>query len=160
MVIDIISFTAEQFALLSDAQLLEVKTAQLEKNRLSRELEENKQAEKNRLVENGTFLSELWNLYCAKLQEEYEVEVQAIRDSLLFYLQFSMRAEADQELSYTVDYALPMEERLAIVKGYYETTYADAKQRFEVFTQDTVAVAYLGELYAPLYDHFLALAKE
>ncbi|MBO7297455.1 MAG: hypothetical protein J6U60_00220 [Clostridia bacterium] len=160
MVIDIISFTAEQFALLSDAQLLEVKTAQLEKNRLSRDLEEKKQAEKNRLVENGTFLSELWNLYCAKLQEEYEVEVQAIRDSLLFYLQFSMRADADQELSYTVDYALPMEERLAIVKGYYETTYTDAKQRFEAFAQDKVAVAYLGELYAPLYDYFLALAKD
>ena len=159
MVIDIISYTAEQFALLSEAQLLEVKTAQLAKDRLSRELEEKKQAEKNRLVENGTFLSKFWTLYCAKLQEEYEVEVQAIRDSLLFYLQYSMRADADQELSYTVDYALPMEERLAIVKGYYETTYTDAKQRFEAFAKDKVAVAYLGELYAPLYDHFLALSK-
>lgn len=160
MEIDIIAFTAEQFARLSDAQLLEVKTAQLEKDGLSRKLEENKQEEKNRLVANGTLLSELWGLYCAKLQEEYEVKVQAIRDSLLFYLQYSMRADVGQEYKYTVDYSLPMEERLAIVKEYYETAYTDGQERFAAFLEDEVAVAYLGERYAPLYDHFLALSKK
>ena len=58
-----------------------------------------------------------------------------------------------------MNYALSVDERLLIVKNYYEETYANADELFEVFVQDTVAPQYVGELYAPLYDHFLAKSK-
>ncbi len=159
MDIDIISYTSEQYAKLSDAQLLEVQSAQMKKNRLFRKLNQAKQDEKNRLVENNTFLSELWNLYCARLQEEYEQEVEAIRDGLLFYLQYSVRSEEASSSPYTVNYALTMEERLAIVKSYYELNYKDPAERLEAFKADKIAVGYLGEYYAPLHDHFWTLAQ-
>ena len=159
MEIDIISYTSEQYAKLNDAQLLEVQSAQMKKNRLFRKLSQAKQDEKNRLIENNTFLSELWELYCARLEEEYEQEVDAIRDGLLFYLQYSVRT-GGEDSPYTINYALTMEERLAIVRAYYETNYTDATERFEAFKQDKIAVGYLGEYYAPLYDHFLALTRK
>ena len=56
---------------------------------------------------------------------------------------------------YSVDYSLPVEDRFAIVKTYYETNYSDGNERFVAFQQDTVAVQYLGELDAPVYDYFL-----
>ncbi len=160
MEIDIISYTSEQYAKLNDAQLLEVQSAQMKKNRLFRKLSQAKQDEKNRLIENNTFLSELWDLYCARLEEEYEQEVDAIRDGLLFYLQYSVRVEEENSSPYTVNYALTMEERLAIVRAYYETNYKDATECFEAFKADKIAVGYLGEYYAPLYDHFLALTRK
>ena len=57
MVIDIISYTDAQFAALSEEQILEVKSAQLKKNKLDLNLEENLLKAKQRLIENGTFLS-------------------------------------------------------------------------------------------------------
>ena len=45
MTIDVISYTDAQFAALSDAQVLEVQEAQLKKNRLYIQLEENKRKE-------------------------------------------------------------------------------------------------------------------
>ena len=62
MVIDIISYTDAQFAALSEEQILEVKSAQLKKNKLDLNLEENLLKAKQRLIENGTFLSDLFSL--------------------------------------------------------------------------------------------------
>ncbi len=55
---------------------------------------------------------------------------------------------------YSVDYALSEEDRMAVVKEYYETTYSDATERFTAFSNDTFAREYLGEMYAPLYHYF------
>ena len=66
MVIDIISYTDTQYAALSEEQILEVQQAQLKKNRLLIKLEEDKRKEKYRLIENGVFLSKIWDLYCEK----------------------------------------------------------------------------------------------
>ena len=41
MLIDIISYTDAQYAMLTEEQLLEIKSAQLKKNRLTAKLEEN-----------------------------------------------------------------------------------------------------------------------
>ena len=159
MVIDIISYTDEQFAVLSEEQLLEVQQAQLKKNRLKAALDEDMQKEKFRLIDNGIFLSTIWRLVQWKLNKTYESEVQNIRDSLLFYLRYSSKPETGEaeEAPYTVDYSLSDTERFNIVKEYYETNYSDGEERFEVFKADTVAVKYLGELYAPLYDYFLSM---
>ena len=66
--IDIINYTSEQFAELSDEQLLEVKRVQLSKNRLTRKLETDKKKERFRLIENGTFTLTTWG----RIEEELE----------------------------------------------------------------------------------------
>jgi hypothetical protein len=123
MKIDIISYTDEQFAQLTEEQLLEVRSAQLKKNRLDRKLENDKLKEKYRLVDRGIFISTLWEQYCDRLQVEHDEEVAMIRDALLFFLRFSNKppAEDTEESPYVVDYSLPEDERAIIVRDYYES---------------------------------------
>ena len=156
MNIDIISYTDAQYAALSEEQLLQVKAAQLKKNKLDAKLERDKIEEKHRLVKRGIFLSGIWPLYCEKLQQEYEQEVENLRDSLLFYLRCTTKAEQESSAPYTVNYALTVEERFAIVRQYYQVNYTDAQKRYDAFLADSVAPAYLGEMYAPLHDYFLS----
>ncbi len=156
MTIDIISYTDAQFAALSEEQILEVKSAQLKKNRLVSKLEAEKLKERNRLLDNGTFLSETWNLYCTKLQEEHDAEVAAIREALLFYLHFTAKPESSTSNSpYPLDYSLDNAQRYIVVRDYYEATYTDPSERFNTFKNDKIALSYLGELYKTLYDYFL-----
>lgn len=165
MTIDIISYTDTQYAALTEEQILEVQAAQLKKNKLLIKLEEDKRKEKYRLIENGVFLSKIWELYCEKLQKEYDNEVENIRESLLFYLRFTSKTESGStetgptNAPYLVDYSLTVEERFFIVKEYYLTTYADAEERYDAFLKDEVAIVYLGETYAPLHDYLGELAQ-
>ena len=158
MKIDIISYTDTQYAALTEEQIQEVKAAQLEKDRLERALAEAKLKEKHRLIERGIFLSGIWEAYKEKLQAEYDQKIESLRDSLLFYLRFSTKPDS-YGTGYTVDYNLPVEERFAIVKQYYESTYANAKERLNAFKDDKVAVVYLEDLYSALYDFFLNQAS-
>ncbi|MBE5740122.1 MAG: hypothetical protein E7349_04625 [Clostridiales bacterium] len=157
MVIDIISYTDAQFAALTEEQLLQVKSAQLKKNRLTAKLQTDLQKEKHRLIENGTYLSTMWQKIQSQLRSVYEQEVANIRDALLFYLRFAAKPEDSEtgDVPYTVDYSLSDVERFNIVKTYYEATYSDGVERFAAFKEDKIAPQYLGELYAPLYDYFL-----
>ena len=150
MTIDIIAYTDAQFAALTEEQILEVESAQLKKNRLTAQLEEDKRREKYRLLEAGVFRSAVWERLCAELQAAYDQEVENLRDGLLFYLRFTARPGG--EAPYPLDYALTYEERLAGVREYYEKTYTDAGERFAAFAADETAKGYLGELYAPLYE--------
>lgn len=154
MKIDIISYTDEQFAVLTEEQLKQVREAQMKKNKLTAKLEKDKEKEKFRLVKQGIFLSSIWDLYCQKLKAAYDAEVDEVREALLFYLRFSTKEEQESQSPYTVDYALTIEERYAIVKQYYETAYTDATERYGAFLSDPIAKTYLGELYATLHDYF------
>lgn len=156
-IIDIIEFTKVQFALLSKGQLQTVRTAQQKKNRLYRQLQEKLRKEKHKLVKNGVFHSGLYDLTKERLTEEYEREVELIKECLLFYLHYSMKANQSDisSMNYEVDYSLPMEERLRIVKSFYESEYGnDYTGLLAAFQSDKVAPQYLGELYAALYDYF------
>ena len=157
MEIDIISYTDAQFAALTEEQLLQVKNAQLKKNRLAAALEKDLQREKQRLMDNGILFSSIWRCVQEKLQETYEQEEANIREGLLFYLRFAAKPEGSalEEVPYTVDYSLSNTERFEIVRDYYMDAYTDPSARFEKFKTDSVAMQYLGELYAPLYDYFL-----
>ncbi|MBQ8296093.1 MAG: hypothetical protein IJX87_06675 [Clostridia bacterium] len=161
MVIDIISYTDAQYAALTRGQLQQVRAAQNKKNKLAAELAENLEKEKYKLVENGTFLSTIWTAIEKKLQAEFEAAVEAVREDLLFYLRFTVKA--DEEIAgstpYPLDYSLTGEERFAVVKAYYEGAYTDGTERFAAFAADEAAKGYLGEWYAPLYDYFLENAE-
>ena len=152
MQIDIINYTDEQFAVLSEEQLLEVKTAQTKKNALMEKLEKDKQAFRRKLVENGTFLSPMYALQCQRLEEDCEAEVTAIREALLFYLRFTVRSSGVSP--YPIDYSLPLDTRFHNVRDYYMATYPDASERYFTLKEDETAKMYLGEYYIVLVDFF------
>ena len=153
MTIDVINYTDEQFAKLNSEQLLEVRKVQTAKNRLLRRLEEEKLAEKYRLVKAGVFRSGIWENLCARLQDAYDAEVEMLREGLLFYLQYSGQHQSG--VGYTVDYSLPVVDRALLVKEYYIRTYDDVNERFEAFKNDPIAPSYLCEAYSSLYQWFL-----
>ena len=87
--------------------------------------------------------------------------MQILRDGLLFFLHYVAEDGKDkgtngQDIPYLVDYSLSEEERMFIVKEYYETTYSDPVQRYTAFKADTFVKVYIGELYLPLHDYFYA----
>ena len=161
MKIDIISYTDEQYAALASEQILEVQAAQLKKNKLDAAFAEALEKERTRLSARGLLRSSYWELFVERLTKSHEQEVENLRQALLFYLRFTTRPDESVagDAPYTVNYAMTIEERLAVVRAYYESTYTDATERFEAFKADKVAPNYLGEEYAPLYDYYLALAQ-
>lgn len=156
MTIDIISYTSEQIAELTTEQLLEVRSAQRKKNVLLAERDKKIKECKQKLIDNGMMHSSAWQLMQEYYVTLYEAKVSDLREELLFYLHYLVKPETEEETNpYPLDYALSEVERYQVVKEYYETTYTDGTERFEVFKNDAVARQYLGELYATLYDVFL-----
>lgn len=159
MTIDIISYTDEQYALLTVEQLKEIRSAQMKKDKLKIALEEDLQAEKDSLVKKGIFNSNLYSLIEDKLKAEYTQQVELIRDGLQFYLKYSMQPDGSEwDAPYPVNFALSYEARFNVVRNYYDTTYENAQARFQAFKADTFAPRYLGELYQSLYAHYRGLA--
>ena len=159
MTIDIISFTDEQFALLSETQIQEVKSVQAQKDKLTNALSGAKKKEKFRLLKQGIFRSAVYELICAALDAEYAVKIEKLKDSLLFYLRFSTKVDIDESESspYTVDYSLTYQERFNVVKAYYLDAYSDSTERFETFKLDKIAPNYLGEFYSTMHDYLMSL---
>lgn len=152
MEIDIISYTPMQFSGLTSEQLLQVQEAQMKKNDLLRKLEQQLQKEKEGLIENGMLHTGIWAKMEQKLREQCEEEIGWIRETLLFYLQYS-GAEEMVNAPYAVDYTLSIENRLEVVKAYYYQTYSDPLERINAYAKDKVAMQYLGEVYSLLYDY-------
>ena len=159
MTIDIISYTDEQYALLTLEQLKEVRSAQTKKDKLKIELDAALQTAKNSLVKKGIYNSGLYVLIEKKLQAEYTQQVELIRDGLQFYLKYSMQPDGSAwDAPYPINFALSYEARFNVVRNYYDTTYENASIRFETFQQDVFAPRYLGELYESLYAHYRGMA--
>jgi hypothetical protein len=135
--IDIIDFTNVQYSLLTKGQLQTIRTAQQKKDRLYRALQKALRKAKHRLVKNGVFRSGIYTMLEERLTEEYEEEVDVIRQGLLFYLRYSMKPT--QSAPYEVNYSLTDEERFNIVKRYYEGTYSDPDALLEAFNADKIA---------------------
>lgn len=153
MVIDIISYTDAQMAALSNEQLMEVRQAQVKKDKMQAALQEALHTADAESIDKGVFDSALRKLKREKLEKDYEMEVERLRDGLLFFLRFSYRP-GTPSVGYEVDYALSDAERVQIVKEYYNTHYTDPLARLKAFEEDSVAKQYLGEYYAPLYYYF------
>ena len=162
MTIDIISYTEEQFAALSTEKIQEIRSAQLKKNKLTAALEARLKAEKQKLIDKGAYPSDVWGKMEENLRAAYANDVQILRDGLLFFLHYVAEEEkgkdpeAESTIPYTVDYSLSEEERMIIVKEYYESTYSDPVERYKAFKADAFVKVYIGELYLPLHDYFYA----
>ncbi|MBR2341819.1 MAG: hypothetical protein IKA72_05375 [Clostridia bacterium] len=162
MKIDIISYTQEQFAALTETQLQEIRLVQAEKDELTAKLEKAKEKEYFRFLKSGTSRSMLYEQACERLDADYQTEVERLRNSLIFYLQYTCRGNdtSVDDAPYIVNYALSYEQRYVIVRDYYMTAYTDGAERFEAFRLDTIARNYLGEYYATLSDYLRAYAED
>jgi hypothetical protein len=160
LVIDVISYTDDQYAALTEEQIVKIQTVQLRKNRLAKQLEENKRKAKYKLLEAGVFRSPIWEKICNTLTEQYDAEVENLHDELMFYLQFTGQEEESKVVeassTYTLDYGLSYAERLEVVREYYDSTYL---KKLAAFKADRKAKKYLGEYYAPLYELYSADAS-
>ncbi len=160
MTIDIIEYSELQYAALSSEKLEKIRAAQLKKDKLLQTLAARLKEEKQRLIDGGIFPSTMYAALETELTAACQAEIEEVREGLLFYLHYATNDGASGEstspsdVPYTVDYSFTVEERLAVVRGYYETTYPDAAARFNAFKEDAFAKSYLGELYAPLYYRF------
>ena len=75
MKIDIVTYTDEQYAAMTQEQLKEVRDAQTEKDELRVKLDEELEREKNKLVKKGIYNSNLYQLMKDKLEKEFEDRV-------------------------------------------------------------------------------------
>lgn len=162
MIIDIIDYTSEQYSFLTVQQLTEVRSAQDKKNKLQAKLNEDLKAMRADLVQKGIFLSSILETETARLTSAYEAQVEALRESLLFYLRYYNDSPTTPEVSegYVPDYRLSDEERYYQVRDYYLATYQDDLERFEAFKKDEVAANYLTQYYGTLYDYFRIMAEQ
>ncbi len=163
MEIDIIDYTPEQYAVLSTRELEEIRSAQRKKNALLKGLEKNLLVEKQKLMDGGAFLSNIWEKRENQLRAACQAEIEIVRESLLFFLHYSGN-EYDYDaggtrpsVAYPVDYSLSQTERMASVRDYYLGAYADPAARFNAYAEDAFAKSYLGEGYAALWHYFQEL---
>ncbi len=153
MVIDVITFTDEQFAALSEEQILEVKSVQLKVNKLRQEADRLAVKMKFKLLKNGVGRSSALEEYEIRERARIDQEIDTLREGLLFYLRFTVKhGTTEEQAPYTVDYSLTYQDRYLLVKAYYDGKYTNAKERYEALRADQVAKAYLGEMYLTLHD--------
>ena len=158
MKIDVIDYTKAQLDALKRKDLLLIKAAQLKKNALDRSFAEKKRKEKERLLDNGTFLSGLFEEFCQSAQAEYDDELEYLKESLVYDLLYKRKNEKEYQAPYEIDFTLSEEERMQIVLTYYMNAYSDGEERFEAFSEDAFAKLYVGECYKALYDALLEYA--
>ncbi len=158
MVIDILSYTPEQFAALSGKKLQKIREAQKKKNQLEEEWREKVKKEREKRLQNNTYLTSVFALFEANAEQEYNDAVEQLRDDLNFTLHYLVKVEKNDRVPYPLDESLSPSERYKVVKNYYDKTYANPITLFEAFKADLVAKEYLGDLYATLYDYYAARA--
>ncbi|MGN1061955.1 MAG: hypothetical protein ACI4RO_02405 [Candidatus Scatosoma sp.] len=155
MNIDVITLTDAQYALLTDEQIEKVRAVQTKKNTLTDKLAADMKKQKYALVRAGIFRSCVYEKACDELTAAYDKKVAALREGLLFYLQFCAKPESGGGTSEPyADYSLTLAERVQVVKNYYESKYSSASERFTAFQADKTAPSYLGEYYSAVYDYF------
>lgn len=159
MVIDVISYSDEQLAALTEEQILEVRSVQLKVNKLRKKKEALKADGRFRLLNRGILRSSMAERLENGSLDSIDEEIAGLRDGLLFYLRFSKVNEegaVSGNVPYDVNYSLTYEERYYAVRDYYQENFTDGTERFNAFKADEFAPIYLGELYKVLYDYFLA----
>ena len=93
MTIDVISLTGGQFSLLTSEQIDKVRSAQQKKDELEAKEAEEKRKLKYAAVRAGNYRSAAYEKAVEEIGAKYEEKIGVVREGLLFYLQYSARAE-------------------------------------------------------------------
>lgn len=159
MEFDIIDLSGAEVEALSTVQLKLLRTAQQKKNALYHQLQADLKTYELLTYTNGTNVSSLYADKRAELENEYEYQVEIIREQLIFNMSLGEPTTGDdtgdtgsEDAAYPVDYELSYLERYVLVRDYY-MTIEDPDERLALYTADQVARKYLDSYYSSLYNY-------
>ena len=159
MEFDIIDISAAEAEALATIQLKLLRTAQQNKNELYHKLQQELQAYYCLCNTNNVYLSSLYADKKAELEEEYEYQVEILREQLIFNMSLNEPTHDDEtgesgsdSSGYIVDYELSYLERYIQVRDYY-LAIEDPDERMALYAADTTAQSYLGSYYTTLYNY-------
>ena len=164
MTIYIIDLSDPQYADLNAVQMSMVRVAQVKKNNLLAELEEEKKALFFRLLERGTVRAYARIREETRLTDAANAEVDAVREDLLQQLAYeALSSEGNENGPYRYpdnpNYNLSYSQRFLLVRNYYMEVESDAAARLEAYRMDSLARTYLGDFYQTLYDLLASYVK-
>ena len=162
MEFDIIDITEEEVKGLAVVQQKLLRTAQQKKNELQHKLDQQIEEYRWLLYINGTHKSSLLNSVEDELLEEFEYQVEILREQLLFNMNLKepthegeTGGSGSDTSGYVVDYELSYLERYIEVRDYY-LAIPDPDERIALLAADEVAQDYLGTFYNTLFNYLVS----
>ncbi len=160
MEFDIIDFSEEEVQALTTVQLKLLRTAQQKKNELEHKMQQELEVYRCLCYTNNVFFSSLYTDKQQELQQEFDYQVEILREQLIFNMSLNEPTHDDEtgdsgmgdDAAYVVDYELSYLERYIIVRDYY-MSIEDPAERMALYGADEVAKNYLGSYYNTLYNY-------
>ena len=157
MTIDIVDLTDEKYADLNAVQMAMVRAAQVKKNEIVAEADEEKASIQRQLVANNFARSYVQVMANARINTAQYKAIEALKEDLDYQLAYeSLGSEGNEQGPYRYpenpNYNLTPSQRFLVVREYYMSVTDDPDARLQAYTVDSLARAYLGEYYATLYD--------
>ncbi len=156
---DIIDISEDEAKLLETVQLKLLRTAQQKKDELYHKLQLQLAEYKKMTFANGTFKSSLYSSFSTEANNEYDRQIEILREQLIFNMSLKEPTHDDEtgdsgsdSSGYLVDYELSYIERYIQVRDYY-LGISDPDERLALYAADKVAIRYLGSYYNSLYDY-------
>ena len=157
MTIDIVDLTDEKYADLNAVQMAMVRAAQVKKNEIVAEADEEKASIQRQLVANNFARSYVQVMANARINMAQYKAIEALKEDLDYQLAYeSLGSEGNEQGPYRYpenpNYNLTPSQRFLVVREYYMSVTDDPDARLQAYTVDSLARTYLGEYYATLYD--------
>ena len=157
MTIDIVDLTDEKYADLNAVQMAMVRAAQVKKNEIVAEAEEEKASIQRQLVANNFARSYVQVMANARINTAQYKAIEALKEDLDYQLAYeSLGSEGNEQGPYRYpenpNYNLTPSQRFLVVREYYMSVTDDPDASLQAYTVDSLARTYLGEYYATLYD--------
>ena len=157
MTIDIVDLTDEKYADLNAVQMAMVRAAQVKKNEIVAEADEEKASIQRQLVANNFARSYVQVMANARINTAQYKAIEALKEDLDYQLAYeSLGSEGNEQGPYRYpenpNYNLTPSQRFLVVREYYMSVTDDLVAGLKAYTVDSLAWTYLGEYYATLYD--------
>lgn len=157
MTIDIVDLTDEKYSDLNAVQMAMVRAAQIKKNEIVAEAEEEKASIQRELVANNFARSYVQVMANARINAAQLEAINALKEDLDYQLAYeALASEGNEAGPYQYpsnpNYNLTPSQRFLVVREYYMRVTDDPDARLQAYAGDTLARSYLGEYYATLYD--------
>ena len=157
MTIDIVDLTDEKYSDLNAVQMAMVRAAQVKKNEIVAEAEEEKASIQRALVANNFARSYVQVMANARINAAQLEAINALKEDLDYQLAYEALASEGNEIGpyqypSNPNYNLTPSQRFLVVREYYMSVTDDPDARLQAYAGDTLARSYLGEYYATLYD--------
>ena len=144
MTIDIVDLTDEKYADLNAVQMAMVRAAQVKKNEIVAEADEEKASIQRQLVANNFARSYVQVMANARINTAQYKAIEALKEELDYQLAYeSLGSEGNEQGPYRYpenpNYNLTPSQRFLVVREYYMSVTDDPDARLQAYTVDFVA---------------------